>query len=87
MHKSNRATTPDGAVVSQRFHITHPFHPELGQEFEVVNWHKIRNLDVIRYQDTSGCLRSISASFTSLMTPDPVVALGNGRSRFRIADL
>lgn len=47
----------------------------------------IRGQDRIFYQDASGCLRSISASFTSLGVPDAVVALGAGRSRFRVADL
>jgi hypothetical protein len=32
-------------------------------------------------------LRSISASFTDLVTPDAAVALGAGRSRFRVTDL
>jgi hypothetical protein len=43
--------------------------------------------DLIFYQDASGCLRSISASFTSLGVADAVVALGAGRSRFRVEDL
>ena len=47
----------------------------------------IRDQDLIFYQDAAGCLRSISASFTSSGTPDAVVALGAGRSRFRVADL
>lgn len=47
----------------------------------------IRNQDRIFYQDGSGCLRSISVSFTSMAAPDPVVALGVGRSCFRVADL
>jgi hypothetical protein len=46
-----------------------------------------RGQDRIFYQDASGCLRSISASFTSLGVPDAVVALGGGRSRFRVEDL
>jgi len=43
--------------------------------------------DLIFYQDASGCLRSISASFTSLGVPDAVVVLGAGRSRFRVENL
>ena len=47
----------------------------------------IRTEDRIFYQDESGWLRSISASFTSLVTPETVVAFGSGRSYFRVADL
>jgi hypothetical protein len=71
----------------QRFRITHPFHPQVGQEFDLVERRSIRSQDRIFYQDGSGCLRSISASFTSLVAPDPVEALGAGRSRFRVPDL
>ena len=47
----------------------------------------IRTHDRVFYQDGNGSLRSISASFTDLVTPDAVVALGASRSRFRVADL
>lgn len=85
--KTQRTTTPDDVVVLQRFRITHPFHPQTGQEFDLVERRSSRDQDRIFYQDGSGCLRSISASFTSLAEPDPVVALGEGRSCFRFADL
>jgi len=71
----------------QRFRITHPFHPQAGQEFDLVERRSIRDQDRIFYQDASGCLRSISASFTSLAELDPVVVLGASRSCFRVADL
>lgn len=86
-NNSRRTTTSDGAVVSEGFRITHPFHPQVGQKFEVVERRSIRTRDRVFYQDGSGCLRSISASFTDLVTPDAVVALGAGRSRFRVTDL
>src|ERR1019366_5962812 len=86
-HKTTRRTAPHGAVVSQGFRITHPFHPQVGQEFEVVERRSIRDQDLIFYQDARGCLRSISTSFTSLGVSDAVVVLGAGRSRFRVADL
>lgn len=47
----------------------------------------IRGKDRIFYQDAIGVLRSISASFTSLGTPDAVVVFGAGRSHFRVEDL
>ena len=53
----------------------------------MVERRRIRTQDRVFYQDGSGCLRSISGSWTSLATPDAVVALGAGLSRFRVADL
>jgi hypothetical protein len=53
----------------------------------VVDRRSIRDQDLIFYQDACGCLRSISASFTSMGVPDAVVVLGAGRSRFRVVDL
>jgi hypothetical protein len=47
----------------------------------------IRTKDRVFCQDGSGCLRSISASFTDLVAADAVVALGGGRSLFRVVDL
>jgi hypothetical protein len=85
--RTKRRTAPHGAIVSQSFRITHPFHPQVGQEFEVVERRSIRDQDLIFYQDARACLRSISTSFTSLRVPDAVVVLGAGRSRFRVADL
>lgn len=84
---SRRTITSDESVVSQCFRITHPFHPQVGQEFEAVERRSIRTKDRVFYQDGSGCLRSISASFTDLVTPDSVVTIGAGRSRFRVVDL
>ena len=86
-HKTKRRTAPHGAVVSLTFCVTHPFHPQVGREFEVVDRRCIRDQDLIFYQDASGCLRSISTSFTSMGVPDAAVVLGAGRSRFRVADL
>ena len=53
----------------------------------MVERRSIRTHDLIFYLDGSGCLRSIAASFTSLATPDALLVLGAGRSRFRVADL
>ena len=53
----------------------------------MVDRRSIRDQDLIFYQDARGCLRSISTAFTSMGVPDAVVVLGDGRSRFRVADL
>jgi hypothetical protein len=53
----------------------------------VVERRSIRTKDRVFYQDEVGWIRSISASFTSLVTPETVVAFGAGRAHFRVADL
>jgi len=86
-HRTRRTTARHYAVAPQRFRITHSFHPQTGKEFEVAERRAIRGQDVVFYLDPDGCLRSISASFTSLGVPDAVVVLGAGRSRFRTEDV
>ena len=53
----------------------------------MVERRSIRTKDRVFYQDESGWLRSISASFTNLLTQEAVVAFGAGQSHFRVADL
>ena len=86
-NKTRSTTAPDSAVVSETFRITHPFHPLVGQKFEIVERRAIRTHDLVFYLDASGCLRSIGASCTNLVTPDPVVVIGAGRAHFRVVDL
>ena len=39
------------------------------------------------YHDRQGHLLSLPARWTSVVAEDPLVVLGAGRSRFRVADL
>jgi hypothetical protein len=39
------------------------------------------------FHDEHGRLRSVPASWTSVVEPDPFVTLAGGRSLFRVADL
>ena len=67
--------------------ITHPFHPHVGQEIDVVmqrpNWGEAR----VFYRDRGGHLASLPARWTSVVPEDPFVVVAAGRSRFRAADL
>ena len=69
------------------FRITHPFHPLCGRQFELVelrsNWGEER----VYYQEANGRLKSLPACWTSVCAPEPVVALGAGRTHFRVIDL
>ena len=67
--------------------ITHPFHPLVGREIDVVerrcNWGE----DRIFYRDPDGYLLSLPARWTSVDAEDPFVVVAAGRSRFRAVDL
>ena len=67
--------------------ITHPFHPLVGREIDVVerrcNWGE----DRIFYRDPDGYLLSLPARWTSVEAEDPFVVVAAGRSRFRAVDL
>ena len=64
--------------------ITHPFHPQSGQEIDFVDhrphWGEAR----VFYRDREGHLASLPARWTSLVTADAVAA---GRAEFRVEDL
>ncbi len=47
------------------------------------NWSE----DRIYFHDDEEKLRSIPSQWTSLVAEDPVVAIGEGRAHFRLADL
>ena len=67
--------------------MTHPFHPRLGQEFELVvysqNWHE----DRVYFHDELGRLASIPARWTSIAALDPFVVVSAGRACLRVSDL
>ena len=67
--------------------VTHPFHPLLGQVLDIVvhrhNWGE----DRVYYRDGQGLVTSLPAGWTSVVPADAFVAVGAGRSRFRVQDL
>jgi hypothetical protein len=78
---------PSQADAQLTVRITHPFHPDHGQQLAVVtvrdNWSERR----IYYHDRRGRLTGIPAVWTDLEPPDPVVTISAGRSAFRVEDL
>jgi hypothetical protein len=67
--------------------VTHPFHPLVGREFDLVvrkmNWAE----DRVFFFGDGGQLTSMPAGWTDVDPPDPYVVLSAGRSIFRIEDL
>jgi hypothetical protein len=67
--------------------VTHPFHPLLGQRFELVDQRHTWGAERVYYYEDQARLRSMPAAWTSVGVADPYVAISAGRSYFHIADL
>ncbi len=86
-HLVKSTTTPFRDESYGLFRVTHPFHPLNGQQFELITRKHTWGDDRVFYHDKEGRLRSINASWTSVVTPDPFVVISTGRSMFRVEDL
>jgi hypothetical protein len=69
------------------FQVTHPFHPWRGREFSLVTYRVNWGEDRVFFQDERGLLVSLPARWTNVLPPEPLVAVGRGRSAFRVDDL
>jgi hypothetical protein len=67
--------------------VTHPFHPLVGREFDLVVRRKNWADDRVFFFGDDGQLRSLPAGWTDVDPADPFVAVAAGRSRFRVEDL
>jgi hypothetical protein len=67
--------------------ITHPFHPQCGQEIELVLRRPHWGEDRVFYRSVHGHVASLPARWTSLVPADPVVTVGGERAQFRLHDL
>jgi uncharacterized protein DUF5372 len=87
MHLTTLPTTPDGVDLTQRFRVTHPYHPLFDQQFDLIiyrhNWKEKR----VYFHNAEGRLVSVPVGWTSLVAEDPFVVIAAGRCYFRVADL
>lgn len=65
----------------------HPFHPLHGESYELLSYRSNWGEDRVLFHDREGRLRSLPASWTSVVGPDPFVVLSAGRALFRVEDL
>lgn len=84
---TKHSITLHGKESQGTFRVTHPFHPLLGQQFELVSIHRAWEEHRVYYYDTPGHLRSLPVSWTTIQEPDPFITIAVGRSPFRVADL
>ena len=81
------ATASRTGEVTGAVRITHPFHPLCGEELDVVLHRAQWGEDRVFYRDPQGHRASLPARWTSLAPEEPYIAVGAGRSRFRVQDL
>ena len=81
-------TTPGAAdLASSGVRVTHAFHPLFTRELDVVFCRSQFGEARIYYRDGRQNLASMPASWTDAEPRDPVVAVSDGRSAFRLEDL
>jgi hypothetical protein len=86
-HWRRWSTAPHGDVADTNFEITHPHHPLRGQRFKLVTYRHNWGEDRVYFHNAEGRLSSIPACWTTVVAPDPFVAVAGGRSFFRYEDL
>ena len=74
-------------VTADPVRITHPFHPQCGQTLDVIACRFQWGEERVFYRDPRGHRASLPVCWTSLAPLDPYVAVGSGRSPFRLQDL
>ncbi len=86
--KRSLLIAPFVGKLKQRITVTHPFHPWLGQEFELLDYHRSWGKECVNCCDQEGCLVTIPLQFTDAMgVKDPFLEASAGRSYFRVEDL
>lgn len=69
------------------FRVTHPYHPLLGQKFQLITYRNHWGEDRVYFHDDKGDLCILPASWTDIGPEDPFVTMSQGRSYFRFEDL
>ena len=77
----------NGYQLTSAVRITHPFHPQCGEELEVLVRRQQWGEDRVFYRSPQGHRVSIPAAWTSLVPDDLFVVVAEGRARFRVGDL
>jgi hypothetical protein len=68
--------------------VTHPFHPLLGEEFDLVGYaHTWGEHRVFFREPGQERVQSLPAGWTDVEGPDPFLVLSGGRAWFRVEDL
>jgi uncharacterized protein DUF5372 len=86
-YRKRRPTTRVRRIETQKFRITHPFHPLTGREFEALARKEYGGEQRVCFLDKKGRQCEIPLSWTDLGPEDAIAMLAAGKSWFRAADL
>jgi Family of unknown function (DUF5372) len=81
------STTAQHDVARRRFRVTHPHHPWVGREFELLLYKHHWGEDRVYCHADDGDLIGLPASWTDVVPADPIVVVATGRAHFRAEDL
>ena len=81
------STALDDNGAARRLHVSHPFHPLCGHEFEVVTYRKNWGDERVYVRGPGDRLLSLPVAWTDMGVASPFVIIAAGRSLFRFEDL
>ena len=87
IHFQESSNTTNKNHDRQSFKVTHPHHPLVGQEFELLTYRNNWGENRVYYYDDRGELCNLPANWTDIEPEDPFVKLSQGQSYFRVVDL
>ena len=79
--------TPNESSDEWKFRVTHPFHPQLGRAFKILDLRLCWAEERVFYVGDDGQLAYIPASWTDVLPPDPYKEAGAGKALCRVPDL
>jgi hypothetical protein len=85
--KQGRRTAALVNQLQQKVTITHPFHPQYGKQYDLVNYKRSWGHECIDLHDDHDGIITVPIGWTDAAEPDPFVVVSAGRSHFRVEDL
>ena len=85
--KQRLPNAPYVSTLKKTFKVIHPFHPDYGKEFDLVNYRNSWKNKYVEYIGSDGILCSISLYWTDAAGIDPFIEISKGRSFFHIRNL
>jgi hypothetical protein len=78
---------PFVSTLKKTFKVIHPFHPDYGKIFDLVNYRNSWKSQYVEYIGSDGILCSIPLSWTDAAGIDAFIEISKGRSFFHIKSL
>jgi len=85
--KQRLQNAPFVSTLKKTFKVIHPFHPDYGKKFDLVNYRNSWKSQYVEYIGSDGILCSMPLSWTDAAGIDPFIEISKGRSVFHIKNL